>query len=82
MARNPEQVPTATSTTTLTPTARDDDPTQLMITPWPFRRQQVSLFYEGRYLAETFSNEAKMPEILAHAPRVTLQTVLFPSETE
>src|SRR5437868_6925434 len=35
-----EQVPTATSTTTLTLVARDDDPTQLMITPWPFRRQQ------------------------------------------
>jgi hypothetical protein len=77
-----QQVPTATSSTTLTLTARDDDPTQLMITPWPFRRQQVTLVYEGRYLAETFSNEVKMREALKHAPWVTLQTVLFPHETE
>jgi hypothetical protein len=77
-----QQVPTATRTTTLTLTASDDDPTQLMITPWPFRRQQVTLVYEGRYLTETFSNEAKMREALKHAPWVTLQTVLFPNETE
>jgi Protein of unknown function (DUF3891) len=77
-----QQVPTATSTTTLTLSARDDDPTQLMIIPWPFRRQQVTLVYEGRYLTETFSNEAEMREALKHAPWVTLQTVLCPSETE
>jgi hypothetical protein len=73
-----QQVPTTTSTTTLTLTARDDDPTQLMITPWPFRSQQVTLVYEGRYLTETFSNEAEMREALKHAPWVTLQTVLSP----
>jgi Protein of unknown function (DUF3891) len=77
-----QQVPTAASTTTLTLTARDDDPTQLMLTPWPFRRQQVTLVYEGRYLAATFLNEAKMREALEDAPWVTLQTVLFPGETE
>ena len=77
-----EQVPTATSTTTLTLTAREDDPTQLIITPWPFRRQQLTLVYEGRFLTETFLNEAKMRESLSHAPWVTLQTVLFPNETE
>jgi hypothetical protein len=77
-----QQVPTATSTTTLTLTARDDDPTQLMLTPWPFRRQQVTLVYEGRYLAATFSNEAEMREALERAPWVTLQTVLVPGEKE
>jgi hypothetical protein len=78
-----QQIPTATSTTTLTLTARDDDPTQqLVITPWPIRRQQVTLVYEGRYLAATFSNESKMREALKHAPWFTLQTVLFPNETE
>jgi hypothetical protein len=75
-----ELVPTATDTTALTLTARDDDPTQLMNTPWPFRRQQVTLVYEGRYLAATFSNEVKMREALKHAPWVTLQTVLVPNE--
>ena len=77
-----QQVPTATSMTTLTLTVRDDDPTQLILTPWPFRRQQVTLVYEGRYLTEMFSNEAKMPVALKHAPWVTLQTVLFHNETE
>ena len=77
-----EQVPTATSTTTLTLTSRDDDPTTLILTPWPFRRQQVTLVYEGRYLTETFSDEAMMRQALSHAPWVTLQTVLFPGETE
>jgi len=77
-----EQVPTATNTTTLTLTARDDDPTHLMITPWPFRRQSVTLVYEGRYLTETFSHEAEMRKALSHAPWVTLQTVLFPNETQ
>ena len=68
--------------TTLTLTVRDDDPTQLILTPWPFRRQQVTLVYEGRYIAETFSNEAMMREAFKYAPWVTLQTVLFPHETE
>jgi uncharacterized protein DUF3891 len=76
-----EQVPTATSSTTLTLTASDGDPTKLIVTPWPFRRQQVPLVYEGRYLAETFSDEAMMLEALKHAPWVTLQAVLFPGET-
>ncbi len=77
-----QQVPTATSTTTLTLTARDDDPITLIVEPWPFRRQQVTLVYEGRYLAETFSDEAMMRKALKHALWVTFQTILFPGETE
>ena len=77
-----EMVPTDTGTTTLTLTARDDDPTQLTLTPWSFRRQQVTLVYEGRSLTATFSNEAEMREALKHAPWVTLQTVLYSDEIE
>jgi hypothetical protein len=77
-----EQVPTATNSTTLTLTACDDDPTKYIVEPWPFRRQQVPLVYEGRYLDELFSNEARMREALKSAPWVTLQTVLFPNEAE
>lgn len=76
-----QQVPTATSATTLTLTVHDSDPTHLIVTPWPFRREQVTLVYEGRYLAETFSNEAVMREALKRAPWVTLQTTLFPDQT-
>ena len=76
-----DMVPTATDTTTLTLTTRDDDPNTLFLTPWPFRRQSVMLVYEGRYLTETFSDESTMRHALSHAPRVTLQTVLYPAET-
>jgi Protein of unknown function (DUF3891) len=77
-----EQVPTATSTTTLTLVPSGDDPTILMLAPWPFRRQSVTLVYEGRYLTETFSVEAKMRHALSHAPWVTLKNVLYPDEIE
>jgi Protein of unknown function (DUF3891) len=77
-----ELVPTATSTTTLTLTAHHHDPTKLMLTPWPFHHQSVTLVYEGRYLTETFSDETLMRNALLHAPWVTLRTALYPNETE
>jgi Protein of unknown function (DUF3891) len=76
------RVPTATSATTLKLSAHDGDTTHLMVTPWPFRREQVTLVYEGRYLAETFSSEAMMREAIKQAPWVTLQTTLFPDQPE
>jgi hypothetical protein len=79
--RSVQQVPAATSATTLTLTARDGDPTQLIVTPWPFRREQVTVVYEGRSLSETFSNEAVMREALKRAPWVTLQATLLPDLT-
>jgi Protein of unknown function (DUF3891) len=78
--RSLPQVPTATSATTLTLVAHEGDPTHLIVTPWPFRREQVTLVYEGRHLAETFSNEAMMREALKQAPWVTLKTTLFPTQ--
>jgi len=77
-----QHVPTATSTTTLTLTVREGDPTQLIVTPWPFRRELVTLVYEGRHLAETFSSEMVMREALKRAPWVTLKTTLFPNQPE
>jgi hypothetical protein len=73
-----EKVPTASGTTTVMHSARDDDPTTLFLTPWPFHRQSLTLVYEGRYLTETFSDEAKMHQALSLAPCITLQTTLFP----
>jgi hypothetical protein len=63
-----QQVPTSMGSTILMLTAYDDDPTKLMITPWPFHRQQVTLVYEGRYLTKTFSDETMMREALRRAP--------------
>src|SRR5260221_12667320 len=77
-----QHVPTATSATTLTLSVRESDPTQLIVTPWPFRREQVTLVYEGRHLAETFSSEMVMREALKRAPWVTLKTTLFPNQPE
>ncbi len=73
-----QHVPTATGTTTLTVTVRNGDPTQLIVTPWPFRRQQVTLTYEGRILPETFSDEATMRDALQRVAWITLQTTLSP----
>lgn len=73
-----QHVPTATDSTTLTLTALDGDPARLLVKPWPFRREQVTVVYEGRYLKETFSREEEMREALRHAPWVTLRTMLVP----
>jgi hypothetical protein len=78
--RSVPQVPTATNATPLTLRVHDGDPTHLMVTPWPFRREHVTLVYEGRYLAETFPNEEVMREALKHAPWVTLKTTLLPDQ--
>lgn len=71
-----QNVPTATGSTTLTLTVRDGDPTQLVVTPWPFRDERVTVVYEGRYLRETFVSEEAMREALWSAPWVTLRAVL------
>jgi hypothetical protein len=73
-----QNVPTATGSTTLTLTARDGDPAQLVVTPWPFRHERVTVVYEGRYLKETFASEEEMREALRQASWVTLKTVLVP----
>jgi hypothetical protein len=73
------QVPTTTGTTTLTLTTSDSDPSQVFVAPWPFRNAQVTLAYEGRYLAESFTDEAMMREALQHAPWITFKTTLLPN---
>jgi hypothetical protein len=75
-ARSVQHVPTATDTTTITLTPRDDDPSTLVVTPWPFRYGQVQLVYEGRRLPATFSDEASMRQGLEQAPWIALKTTL------
>jgi hypothetical protein len=77
-ARTVQQVPTATSATTMTLTLRDDDPTTLVVTPWPFHHDQVQLVYEGRRLRASFSDEASMRQALEQAAWITVQTTLLP----
>ena len=75
-AQTMQHIPTATTPTSLTITPRDNDPTQLLVSPWPFNRAEVTLIYEGRCLTETFTDEIVMRETLQYAPWVTLETRL------
>jgi hypothetical protein len=80
--RTLQHVPTATSATTMTLTPRDDDPTTLIVAPWPFRRERVHLVYEGRRLTTTFSDEAIMRQALEQAAWITVQTTLLPDSMD
>ncbi len=81
LTRSLPQVPTASGTTTLTLQVHHADPTRLLVTPWPFRREQGTLVCEGRRLSETFSSETVMREAFTHAPWVTLHFSLLPGES-
>lgn len=80
-SRSVQQVPTATTPTTVTLTPRNDDPATLLVAPWPFRQEQVQLVYEGRRLTTTFSDETRMREAFDQASSIRLETTLLPSET-
>jgi Protein of unknown function (DUF3891) len=80
-SRSVQQVPTATTPTTVTLTPRDENPATLLVAPWPFGREQVRLVYEGRRLTTTFSDEIRMREALEQAPSIRLETTLLPDET-
>ena len=81
-ARSVQHVPTATATTTVMLTPRDNDPTTLVVTPWPFRHDQVRLVYEGRRLTTTFSDESMMRNALEQAAWVTVETTLLPEHID
>lgn len=79
-ARSLSQVPTATGSTTLTFRVHESDPSRILVAPWPFQREQVTLVCEGRHLSETFSSETVMREALNRANWVTLHFSLFPGK--
>jgi len=56
-----------------------DDPTRVIVSPWPFREDAVTLVCEGRLLAETYADEREMRRGLAKAPWTTIQTRLTPA---
>src|SRR5579875_1018000 len=62
-----QQIPTATTPITLTITPCNAEATQFTVAPWPFSANEVVLTYEGRYLSETFTDEAVMRETLQRA---------------
>lgn len=78
-SRQFEQVPTASGKTTLTLIPVEDDPTQVKVSPWPFRASEVKLVYEGRRLREQFTDETVMRDIIASAEWVAIATTLKPA---
>lgn len=58
--------------------ARDGDPTQVLVSPWPFREESVTIVCDGRLLTETYPDERELRRGLARAPWVTILTRLFP----
>ncbi|MEQ8998695.1 MAG: DUF3891 family protein [Coleofasciculus sp. B1-GNL1-01] len=73
-----EQVPTAEGETVLTLTHVNDDPHQIILSPWPLQENEVTLVYEGRLLRETFTDEMAMREALRRDGGLTLTTILTP----
>ncbi len=73
-----EQVPTADGETVLRLTHVNDDPHQIILSPWPFQESEVTLVYEGRLLRETFTDETEMQEALRRDRVLTLTTILKP----
>ena len=72
-------VPAAGDATTLTLTPVGGGPTEVAVTPWPFRGEAVTLVCEGRRLPETFADEQALRAALARAPWVTITTRLRPA---
>jgi hypothetical protein len=77
-----EQVPTATGETTLKLIPIQDDPTQVLVEPWCFQSDEVTVVFEGRVLKEKSMDEATMRDRLADAPWVTLTVTLRPEQKQ
>ena len=71
-----EGVPAADGETTITVTPIDGRQDEYVMNPWPFRDEKLSLLYEGRRLAGTFTDPDEMRSALDHAPWVSLTTRL------
>ncbi len=54
----------------------DGDPSEVAVSPWPFRADEVALVCEGRLLAETYASEGELRRGLAKAPWRTIVTKL------
>ncbi len=62
---------------TLTPVA--GDPSEVFVSPWPFRADGVTLACEGRLLTETYASESDLRRGVAKAPWRTIVTRLVPA---
>jgi len=73
-----DQVPAATGETLLTLMPIEDDPAQLLVEPWCFQPDEVTVVFEGRILQEKARDPQTMRDQLANAPWLTLTATLRP----
>ncbi|BAZ65685.1 MAG: DUF3891 family protein [Pelatocladus maniniholoensis HA4357-MV3] len=66
------------TTLDLTLLSNQDHHQQIVISPWPFQQNEVTLVYEGQLLRHIFSSEIAMREALMGDYGVTLTTTLKP----
>ncbi len=73
-------VPTLNGDTALDLTllSNQDHHQQIVMSPWPFQQNEVTLVYEGQLLRHIFSSEIAMREALIGDYIVTLTTTLRP----
>ncbi|MBM0745303.1 DUF3891 family protein (plasmid) [Phormidium sp. CLA17] len=74
------EVPAAREAITLTLSPIDGDPTRLLVAPWCFQTNEVTVVFEGRILGKKFTDEQMMRDFLATAPWVTFTAMLYPAE--
>jgi hypothetical protein len=74
-----DEVPTAAEPTSLTLTPLAGDTTRVVVAPWPFRTERVTLVFDGRRLAAPIADEAALRAALAGAPWRTIVTHLQPA---
>ena len=58
--------------------AEGGDPGRVRVAPWPFRAPEVTVAFEGRVVAGTFTDEEAMRAALAAAPWTVVETALRP----
>lgn len=75
-------VPTVDGESVLSIAAEGGDPARMVVTPWPFTEESVTLRFEGRRLLGRFTDETAMRTALAQAPWVSFETRLQPPAAE
>lgn len=75
-----DRVPAAEGELSLTLTPIDQDPTRLVVEPWCFQSEPVTVVFEGRVLEKRSTDECLMQAQLAAAPWVTITTTLYPGQ--
>lgn len=73
-----DKVPTKSGETSLTLSTFKDDPTQIIVDPWCFCEESVTLICQGQRITQSFEDEKEMQKAIAHFPWTPLKITLHP----